>query len=374
MGHVMKTKTKQTSAEKILVILAAFVIVVAGMKASTEILVPFLLAAFIAIVAAPPMFWLSRRGVPVWVAWLIVICLVMLFGLLISGLIGSSVKSLSENLPAHEKKFREYAAATAVWLQARGINASDMTLTEFFDPGAAMRFMAVGLNNFGKVLTNGFLILMTVIFMLFEAFHLPDKIRVICGDKDRSFANFYGFIENVNRYMIIKTIFSLATGVLVTVWVGIVGLDYAVLWGVLAFLFNYVPNIGSIIAALPAILIAIVQLGFFRAGATAAGYLVINMVLGSMIEPRFMGKGVGLSTLVVFLSLLFWGWVLGPVGMFLSVPLTITAKIALNSLEETRWLAVLLGPEISQEAIRTLPEKAPDPPSIISDPADKSQA
>jgi predicted PurR-regulated permease PerM len=119
----------------------------------------------------------------------------------------------------------------------------------------------------------------------------------------------------------------------------------------LAFALNYVPNIGSIIAALPPVLLAIIQVGFFKAMIIAAGFVVINVVIGSVIEPRFMGRGLGLSTLVVFLSLLFWGWVLGPVGMLLSVPLTITAKIALDSREESRWIAVLLGPESGTEIL-----------------------
>ena len=146
--------------------------------------------------------------------------------------------------------------------------------------------------------------------------------------------------------MAIKTLISLVTGIFITIWLTIIGVDYPLLWGLLAFALNYVPNIGSIIAALPAVLLAIIQLGLMRALLAAAGYIVINLLMGSVVEPRFMGRGLGLSTLVVFLSLLFWGWILGPVGMLLSVPLTITAKIALDSRDETRWIAVLLGSEI----------------------------
>ena len=145
--------------------------------------------------------------------------------------------------------------------------------------------------------------------------------------------------------MAIKTLISLVTGIFITIWLTIIGVDYPLLWGPLTFALNYVPNIGSIIAALPAVLLAIIQLGLMRALLAAAGYIVINLLMGSVVEPRFMGRGLGLSTLVVFLSLLFWGWILGPVGMLLSVPLTITAKIALDSRDDTRWIAVLLGPE-----------------------------
>jgi predicted PurR-regulated permease PerM len=202
------------------------------------------------------------------------------------------------------------------------------------------------LNSLGNVLTNGFLILMTVIFMLMEASSFPAKIDSIWRNPQTSQAYLDKFIGDVKHYMAIKTVTSLVTGFLAAAWLTILGVDYPLLWGLLAFALNYVPNIGSIIAAIPPVLLAIVQLGLVRAIGAAAGYLVINLLMGNLIEPRFMGRGLGLSPLVVFLSLLFWGWVLGPVGMLLAVPLTMTAKIALDSREETRWIAVILGPQV----------------------------
>ena len=150
--------------------------------------------------------------------------------------------------------------------------------------------------------------------------------------------------DNINKYITIKTWISLITGLLATILLYIIGVDYPILWGVLAFLLNYIPTIGSIIALIPPAMLAFIQFGIGDTIFVVAGYLVINTVMGNILEPKFMGQGLGLSALVVFLSLIFWGWVLGPVGMLLSVPLTITIKIALDSSEETRWIAVLLGP------------------------------
>ncbi|MDX1440115.1 MAG: AI-2E family transporter, partial [Rubricoccaceae bacterium] len=153
------------------------------------------------------------------------------------------------------------------------------------------------------------------------------------------------FTEGMKQYLVIKTMVSLLTGTIVALWLTIVGVDFPLLWGLLAFLLNYIPNIGSILAAIPVVLLALVQLGLGSAVLVAVGFLVINMVIGNVIEPRWTGHGVGLSPLVVFFSLVFWGWVLGPIGLILSVPLTVTLKIALESSPETQWLAVLLGPE-----------------------------
>lgn len=342
----MNTINHKQRASHILLTMASFVVVIAGMSAAKAILVPFLLAGFIAIISAPPLFWLQRKGFPAWVALVIVMIGVFLIGLIVVGLVGSSVSDFTKDLPAYETKLRQQTSLVMDLLGKLGVKISGSELIDMFDPGAAMKLVATLLNNLGNVLANGFLILMTVIFMLLEASSFPKKLKSALGKHDAfSMPYFDGFISNLKHYMAIKTFTSLGTGLLVALWLAILGINYPMLWGLLAFLLNYVPNIGSIIAAVPAILLALVQFSLLKTLLTAAGYVVINLVIGSLIEPRFMGRGLGLSTLVVFLSLLFWGWVLGPAGMLLSVPLTMTAKIALDSRDETRWLSVLLSPE-----------------------------
>ena len=339
--------SKNTS--HILVTMACFVIVVAGMSAAKVIVVPFLLAAFIAIIVAPPLFWLQRKGLPTLIALLIVVLGVLLVGLLISYLIGSSVNDFSDNLPAYQARLEQQTSSVINLLEKHGVDTSGLSLTEVFNPGTIMRLVATSLNSLGSMLTNGFLILMTVVFILLEASGFPAKLRAVMGGAGSSSVNLNSFVGNVQHYMAIKSLTSLGTGILVVVLLTISGVDYPLLWGLLAFVLNFVPNIGSIIAAIPAVLLTIVQFGLARAGVVAAGYLVINVLVGNILEPRFMGRGLGLSTLVVFISLVFWGWVLGPVGMLLSVPLTVTVKIALDSRDDTRWIAVLLGPEVVSE-------------------------
>ena len=138
------------------------------------------------------------------------------------------------------------------------------------------------------------------------------------------------------------------TGVLVSVWLTILNVEFALLWGSIAFFLNFVPIIGSLIAAIPVVVLALLDVGLASASLIAAGYLVINVIVGNLLEPRFMGRGLNLSTLVVFLSLVFWGWVFGPVGMFLSVPLTMLVKIAFEYSPQSRWLAVLLSADVPQ--------------------------
>lgn len=345
----MEKTHRKTTASQIMLMLAAFVIIVAGLRASASILVPFLLAAFIAIISAPAMFWLQRKGVPKWLSLLIVIFGVVLIGWLILLLVSSSIKSFSNDLPVYEAKLVSLTNAIVARMESFGIDTSGVEITQFFNPGSAMKLVATGLSSLQTALTNAFLILMTVIFILIEASGLPLKLGIIFGETDDALKNFDKFIRNVKQYMAIKTLISLATGVLVAIWLTVLGVDYPLLWGLLAFLLNYVPNIGSIIAAIPAVLLALIQLGLVRAAIVAMGYMVVNLLMGNFIEPRLMGQKLGLSTLVVFLSLIFWGWVLGPIGMLLSVPLTMTAKIALDSRQETRWLSILLGPDTNRK-------------------------
>jgi AI-2 transport protein TqsA len=341
----MNLTYRPPKAAQILMIIAAFVVVVAGMSAAKTIIVPFLLAAFISISGAPILFWLKKWKVPTWLALLIVMCGILLFLLLIAGLVGSSVNDFSSKLPFYEARLKGQTNAVLDWLERGGVDVARLELNKIFNSAAVMKLVVNLLNELGGVLTNGFLILLTVIFMLLEASSVPAKLRSIFQDPEASLGNLKKFVDTVIRYIGIKTVISFVTGACVAVFLTILGVDYPLLWGLLAFILNYVPNIGSIMAAVPAILLTIIQLGLGRALVVAIGYVVINIVMGTIIEPRLMGQRLGLSTLVVFASLIFWGWILGPIGMLLSVPLTMTLKIALDNSEDTRWISVLLGSE-----------------------------
>ncbi len=330
-----------SQVSRAILVLAAVIVIIAGMKQAATLLVPFLLSVFIAVLSLPAMKGLEKRGLGAGLSLLVVVLGVFVAGFLLSLLIGTSIDDFRRSLPEYEQRITEQKDLLVGWLEGRGITVPQTLVGEMLDPNAAMRLLSSIFRSFGSVLTNSFLILLTVIFILLEAKSFSKKFAQISDQKSEFIDEFVG---KLNGYMGIKTLTSFATGVLVTLLLWLLGVDNAQLWGVMAFLLNYVPNIGSIIAAVPAVLLTMVQLGPGSALLVAGGYLVINIVVGSVLEPRFMGKGLGLSTLVVFLSLVFWGWVLGPVGMLLSVPLTITVKLALDSKKETRWLGVLLGP------------------------------
>ena len=336
---------QQSPGTRFLFVTAAFVIVVAGMKAAESLLVPFLLSLFIAIIAAPPMFWLKDRGIPSALALLIVLFLIVTGVTLITVFVGTSVNDFTKDLPIYQQRLKEDFAGLVHFLDKFGIAIPDQTIVESFDPGAVMGLAAKLLNTLSGVLTNAFFILLTATFILLEASSFPTKLQSLFADPDSSMSQFNKLTQTIKRYLAMKSAVSLLTGAIIAIWLAIIGVEYPVLWGLLAFLFNYVPNIGSIIAAVPAILMALVQSGIGLAGSALIGYIFVNVVVGNVVEPRVMGRGLGLSTLVVFLSLVFWGWVLGPVGMLLSVPLTMVVKIALESYDQTHWIAVLMGPE-----------------------------
>lgn len=337
---------------------AAFVVVVAGLKAAQGLVNPFLLAVFVAVISAPPLLWLEARGLARGAALVIVIGAVVAALAGLSAVAGASIDDFSRNLPYYGERLEARLAfagealrglapglgsvlpAPAAGEGTGGGAAGGLDL----NPAWVLEFAGELFNGLGAVLTDAFLILLTVVFILLEASSFSGKLSAIAGGaKGRARAGFDAFAATVRRYLAIKSLMSLGTGLAVGAWLWLLGVDYPVLWGLLAFLLNYVPTIGSVIAAVPAVLLAFVQLGPGAALWSAAGYLFVNVLFGNVVEPRFMGRGLGLSPLVVFLSLVFWGWVLGPVGMFLSVPLTITAKIALATGDDTRWLAVLLG-------------------------------
>jgi predicted PurR-regulated permease PerM len=347
----MDENVKRTAKVPAVLILASFVIVVAGMKAASSILVPFFLAVFIAVICTPPLFWLQCKGLPKALALTFILVAILVVGLLFVALIGPSLNEFLRSLPDYQERLSSLIAGLISWLREKGINIPAEEVPRTLNPGWVMNLAGGIFTALSSVLTNGFLILLTVVFILLEAADLPKKLRIVLKNPERSLSAIEKFSREAKRYLVIKTLISAVEAIAIWLWLLILGVDYPVLWGTLVFLLNYVPNIGSIIAALPAVLLALVQLGVGSALLTALGFVVANLVLGNLIEPKLMGKGLSLSTLAVFLSMVFWGWVLGPIGMILSVPMTSLAKIALESYEKTRGLGIMLGSDTEIEWI-----------------------
>jgi len=328
---------------QIIFLLAALIIIAAGLKSAQEIMVPFLLAAFIATIAATPMFWIRAKGVPAGIALALVVVGIFTALLLIGAVATQSTSAFIAKLPFYQERLISIQGDLVVALEGFGIPVDLSKLLEGFSLSSALKFAGSTLASLGNLLSNGFLIILTVIFILAEATSFYPKLNSVLSNPQRDLVYFTRFANNMNRYVALKTSMSLLTGLLVSVALWILDIDFPILWGLLAFLLNFIPTIGSIFAAIPPLLLALIQHSPSAAGAVALVFFLINMGVGNVLEPRYMGKGLDLSTLVVFLSLIFWGWILGTVGMFLSVPLTMTGKIAMEANPRTVWLARLLG-------------------------------
>jgi len=335
----MQGNTQKSVGYGILV-MAAVVIVLAGVKTASVIVVPFLLALFLAVILSPLFLWLKSKKVPQGIALLLIVLLLFLsVGTLIM-LIGSSVQDFTHNVPAYEAKLRTDFSQFLSLLERYNIQIPKEDILSMFATDSIMEYIAHTLKSLGGLLTNSFMIILTVIFMLMEIGNFSKKLQ---NSGSPGLQSLLRVSDDIKHFILLKSMTSAATGITITVALKFIGIDYAVLWGVVAFLLNYIPNIGSILAAVPAVLMALVQFDIGTALMVAGIYLFVNILIGSILEPRIMGQGLGLSTLVVFLSLIFWGWLLGPVGMLLSVPLTIMVKIVLDAKEDTRWIATLLG-------------------------------
>ena len=328
-----------------LVSIAAFVIIIAGINLAQSVVVLFLVAVFLALLGTPPVIWLKEKRVPSGIAVLIVMAVMIIVIVLIGAQIGSSFSSFSDELPLLQTRIREQVLQLSVVLSHKGIVLTNKFLLEYINPAAVMKLTANLLTGLGSVLSDLVLILLTVTFILLEVSSFPIKLRAILGDPKQLFPQFTKFAYDMKRYMVIKTLINLLAGILIALWMYILGVQFPILWGFVAFLLHYIPNIGAAIAAIPAMLMALVQLGMGSVLLVAIGYIVLGFIIGNVIEPRLMGRKLGLSTLVVFLSLIFWSGVLGLIGAILCIPLTMTLKFAFESSESTKWVAVLLGSE-----------------------------
>ncbi|WP_457639720.1 AI-2E family transporter [Persephonella sp.] len=328
-----------------LVSLASVVVIIAGLKAAQDIVVQFLLALFFAVMFLPVFRFFVSKKVPKWAALSVVLLINLVFIYILAFTVVTSVNELRDNINEYQNRLNFYVSEGTALLDKLGIPVPENIHLQVLNPNVMFQFISNSLISFGNILANAIFIIILVVFILLESDIFAKKLKVISTGK-RTEKLVDEFFESVIEYMKIKTLTSFATGLLAWVFLFVLGVDFALLWGLIAFLFNFIPTVGSIIAAVPPVFIALIDGGIWYAVAVAVWYLVINMVIGNILEPKFMGKGVGLSPLVILLSLVFWGWVLGTVGMFLSIPLTVIAKMAFELREETRWIAVLMDNEV----------------------------
>jgi len=342
-----------------LMIAASLVIVIAGVKAAKTLILPFLLAMFLAMVTLPLLNWMRDKRVPTPLAVLATLILALSIVVGLGVMIGGSISQIADEIPTYRERLEEISGGAIAQLEGLGLPVSQEAFTDLVQPDRVWEYAQTGLKSIATALSNLFLVLLTIVFVLFEAAGIPAKLQKAFGHR-RNTERYEKIKSEIQQYLRAKTVISLTTGLLVGVGLWIVGVDSPFLWASLAFVLNYIPSLGSIIAAVPPVLLAMVQLGPVQALVVAIIFIVVNVVLGNVAEPYLVGRKVGLSTLFVFLSLVFWGWVWGPVGMLLSVPLTMIVKIMLENTEDLRWIAILLGPAPAEEKpIKKKSKKAP---------------
>lgn len=379
MPHSQEHNPTDRVGQRVIFNLAAFVVVLAGIHLASEVLIPLMLAAFIAVLTAPLISWLQRRRVPRLVGTIIAITLDIAFVVGLGVVIVTSVNSLYEELPRYQSKLLEWIDHGATWLNGHGVAIKPRELQSVFDASSIVDLFGTLIASIATLVSNVMLILLIVAFLLFESAGIGDKLLFLLkrqwhygGSKDDN--PFNHAAQDIQKYLAVKTLTSLATGVLVGIWFAILGIDFALLWGVIAFLLNYIPNIGSFIAVTPPIFIAFIMQGPATAFATGLGSFVVNFIIGNVVEPRALGKALGLSPLIVLVSMVFWGWLLGPFGAIISVPLTMIVKIGLSHSDDMAWITVLLKPPPKlSPSIMDLPRLSRRLTAISKDDASKKE-
>ena len=334
----------QKPGANFLFVLACLVAVVYGLRLAAPILLPSALALFLTVLSLPFMLWLRERRLPGWLALTLTILanIAALAGLLV--VVGRSVFEFQTQLPRYLTGIQQLQESWVAALEARtGVVLSQYITMDLIDPAAVINVAREAVGRVAQFLSMTFIVFLIMAFMLSEAMVFPAKFRHILGGTAGNEDRMSKFVTEIQTYLGIKTAISLATGILLGVWAYLMDLDFPLLLGLIAFVLNYVPTVGSILATMPALVLSLILVGTLgHLILVAMGYVVVNLIFGNILEPNLMGRRLGLSTLVVILSLLFWGWAWGPLGALLSVPLTVIVKIWLENTKDLRWVAMLL--------------------------------
>lgn len=314
---------------RLLLVSASLVVVIAGLRAFAEPLSAFFLAVLIAICVAPLRATLLKRGVSRGVALAIVLVVVIGVGAALVTFIGVSANQLIRKLPDYEQQIQGLQANVLGQIERYGLSEQATEAIETFDFRSLIPLAGNILRTIGDSLGNVLLIFLFLLYMLMDAPNIPGRLRAVLPSDSRWLEKATDFIFSVQRYMILRTVFGVIIAGFQTVVMLLMGVDFAVQWGVLAVITNYIPNVGFVLGLIPPLVVTLLEHGPLAAVALLVIYSVINTIFENFVAPRFMAEDLGITSLFIFLSLIFWTWVLGASGALLAVPLTLLVQIML---------------------------------------------
>ncbi|QKF80611.1 AI-2E family transporter [Halarcobacter ebronensis] len=323
--------------------LACIVVILAGLKAASEIVIILFLAIFISSIISTVISFLEGKNFPKIISYLVVLAIFTLISLILAYIVNISLKDFLSNLPQYEKQLQLLVVKAIAFAESYGVSVEKKTILDALNFSSFFGITTNLIGSIGTFLSKFLLIIIGIAFILAESKSFERKLKIIFEKDKESLRNLHLFSFNIKKYFLVKTSTSFFTGFFIAITLIFFGIDYPILWGVIAMLFNFVPVVGSIIAAIPAVLLSLVSADLNTTIILIVLYVFINITISNIVEPKFMGKELGLSPLVIFFSLILWGWILGIVGMFLAVPITMTLKIAFDSNHSTKWISLLMS-------------------------------
>lgn len=323
--------------------LASFTVLMAGFKAASEIVIILLLSIFISSILSTFLSFLEQKHIPKIASYFIVSLVILSIVFLLVFMINTSLASFIQNLPVYEEKIKNLAVIFIEFIKEYGFVINKEEILKYLNFNSIFKFTTDLIGNIGVVFSKMLLVFIGVAFILSESKLFEKKLKLILKDDKDKIHSFHLFSSNLQKYFTVKTFTSFLTGFFIFIILLIFDIDYPILWAVIGFLFNFIPVVGSIVAAIPAVLLSLISGNIENTIWLIFIYAFINISISNIIEPKLMGKELGLSPMIIFFSLIFWGWILGIVGMFLAVPITMTLKIAFESNNNTKWLGIFMS-------------------------------
>ena len=337
----MKTLPRQTAFSRVMLVLATTVVVLVGMRLSAPVLNPILFAVVMSLLFSPVYSWLKRRGVPTPFALVIMLVALTVLFVGLFFILGVSIARFSAGIGSYATELNEQLASVQALVDRLGL--ANVDVRDVVQPGAIAGAVGVVLSGIAGFLSNLFLILMIVLFLLAEGPDLMARLRASAGRGHPQVERLTFVGRSVVRQFGLRAVLNVVTAAGVTVLLFLLGVDFPLMWGILTFFLSFVPYIGLVLAVSPAVLLALAEFGVGRAVLVIVGVTIVNILAENVLSPMMMSRGLSISPTIVFLSFVFWAWLLGGPGAFLALPLTLSVAVMLDTFPETRWLANLMG-------------------------------